>query len=299
MEDAPRHLPVLLAEVLELLAVKPGGSWVDGTLGLGGHAEAVLERSSPDGRLLGLDRDPAALALARTRLARFGDRLRTEHADFRALPELLKHDAPDGILLDLGVSSMQLDDPTRGFSFRADGPIDMRLDPTRGEPASELVNRLNEFDLADLIYRFGEEHRSRRIARAIVSARPLNSTTALAEVVRRAAGRPRRGIDNATLTFQALRIATNGELDELGATLEQLAHRLAPGGRLAVIAFHSLEDRVVKHTFRALAARGFSLLTRKPVVASAEEERANPRARSAKLRVLRRDPAMDALGEAA
>lgn len=327
MEDAPRHVPVLLAEVLELLAVKPGGSWVDGTLGLGGHAEAVLERSSPDGRLLGCDRDPAALALARTRLARFGDRLRTEHVDFRELPDLLKHEAitgrpaagvypaagpaaaaqrrafapapPNGILLDLGVSSMQLDDPTRGFSFRADGPIDMRLDPTRGEPASELVNRLNEFDLADLIYRFGEEHRSRRIARAIVAARPLQSTTALAEVVRRAAGRPRRGIDNATLTFQALRIATNGELDDLGGTLEQLAHCLAPGGRLAVIAFHSLEDRVVKHTFRALAARGFSLLTRKPVVASAEEERANPRARSAKLRVLRRDPAMDAVREAA
>lgn len=301
MEDTPRHVPVLLAEVLELLAVRPGGFHVDGTLGLGGHAEAVLERSSPDGALFAVDRDPAALAHAARRLARFGDRVALGHADFRELPELLHKRGlpPDGILLDLGVSSMQLDDPARGFSFRNDGPLDMRLDPTRGAPAAELVNRLPEQELADVIYRFGEEHASRRIARAIVARRPFHTTLALADVVRRAAGRPRRGIDNATKTFQALRIAVNEELDDLGATLHRLADCLAPGGRLAVISFHSLEDRAVKYAFRELAARGYSLLTKKPVIASEDEQRSNPRSRSAKLRAVRRDPALDALGEAA
>jgi 16S rRNA (cytosine1402-N4)-methyltransferase len=277
---------------MELLAVRPGGLYVDGTVGLGGHAEEVLRRSAPDGRLIAFDRDPAALEQARARLSPFADRVRFEHADFREVPARLGAAAPDGILIDMGVSSMQLDDPERGFSFSAEGPLDMRMDPTEGLTAADLVNRLPEHELADVIYRFGEERASRRIARAIVEARRrrhLTTTTELAEVVRRSAGRSRRkGLDPATLTFQALRIHVNRELEGLAAALEELAGALAPGGRLAAIAFHSLEDREVKHTFRALAPRGFRLLTKKPVRPTDEETRRNPRSRSARLRAIER-----------
>jgi 16S rRNA (cytosine1402-N4)-methyltransferase len=273
------HIPVLLAEVLELLAVRPGGRYFDGTVGLGGHAAELLTRSAPDGRLLGADRDPETLEEARAGLAPFCDRARLLHADFRDLTEIIAGEAPDGILLDLGVSSPQLDRPERGFSFRLDGPLDMRMDRTRGAPAAELVNRRPQSDLADLIHFFGEEPAARRIARAIV-----------------AAGRSRRrGIDPATRTFQALRIATNRELDGLGEAVTALAGCLAPRGRMAVIAFHSLEDREVKHAFRALGRGGrFRELTRKPVRPGADELRRNPRARSARLRAIAREASEEA-----
>jgi 16S rRNA (cytosine1402-N4)-methyltransferase len=293
------HIPVLLAEVLELLAVRPGGRYFDGTVGLGGHAAELLTRSAPDGRLLGADRDPETLEEARAGLAPFCDRARLLHADFRDLTEIIAGEAPDGILLDLGVSSPQLDRPERGFSFRLDGPLDMRMDRTRGAPAAELVNRRPQSDLADLIHFFGEEPAARRIARAIVAARqrgPITSTLQLADVVRRAAGRSRRrGIDPATRTFQALRIATNRELDGLGEAVTALAGCLAPRGRMAVIAFHSLEDREVKHAFRALGRGGrFRELTRKPVRPGADELRRNPRARSARLRAIAREASEEA-----
>ncbi|PYQ52459.1 MAG: 16S rRNA (cytosine(1402)-N(4))-methyltransferase [Acidobacteria bacterium] len=292
-EGARGHEPVLLAEALELLAVSPGGLWVDGTVGLGGHAEEVLRRSAPGGRLVAFDRDAEALARARARLAPFGERVRFEHADFREIPARVE-EPPRGVLLDLGVSSMQLDTAARGFSFNAEGPLDMRMDPSAGFTAAELVNRLPERELADLVYRWGEEGASRRIARAIVDARRrrhFTTTTELAAVVRRAAGRSRRpGLDPATRTFQALRIAVNRELEGLGAALESIAGTLEGGGRLAVIAFHSLEDREVKHTLRALATRGFRLLTKKPVRPGEDEVRRNPRARSARLRAIERVP---------
>jgi 16S rRNA (cytosine1402-N4)-methyltransferase len=287
------HAPVLLAEALELLAVRPGGSYVDGTVGLGGHAEEILRRSAPDGRLLGLDRDPEALERAAERLRAFGPRARLRHADYRALPALLADERVDGVLLDLGVSSLQLDAPGRGFSFRSDAPLDMRMDPTAGETAAEVVNRLPERALADLIYRWGEERASRRIARAIVEARRrgrIETTVALAQIVRRAAPRSGRpGLDPATRTFQALRIHVNRELEGLGTALLAIAETLAAGGRLVVIAFHSLEDREVKRALRGLGARGpFRLLTRKPVRPSEAELARNPRARSARLRALER-----------
>jgi 16S rRNA (cytosine1402-N4)-methyltransferase len=286
------HASVLLPEAMELLAVSPGGLWVDGTVGLGGHAEAILRASAPDGRLLATDRDGETLERARERLRPFGDRVRLEQSDFRELPRLLAGEAASGILLDLGVSSVQLDDPARGFSFRSLGPLDMRLD--RGAPttAADLVNGLPEPELADLIYEYGEERASRRIARAIVRERerePFHTTTRLAEVVRRASPRSRRpGLDPATRTFQALRIATNRELAGLAEALVALASCLRPRARLAVIAFHSLEDRPVKQTFRALHGRGYRELVRKPVRPAEEEARRNPRARSARLRAVER-----------
>lgn len=286
------HTSVLLAEALELLAVRSGGRYVDGTLGLGGHAEAILERSAPDGTLLGVDKDAEALALARERLARFGDRVRIAHADFRAVPALLGETRPDGILLDLGASSLQFDTPERGFSFRLDGPLDMRMDRGGGASAADLVNRLSEARLADLLHEYGEEPRARGVARAIVAARRsarLRTTGELSAVVRRAAGRGRPGLDPATRVFQALRIAVNRELDRLGDVLTGLARCLAPGGRIVVIAFHSLEDREVKQAFRALHGHGFLALTRKPVTPGDAERNANPRARSAKLRALVRE----------
>lgn len=292
------HVPVLLDEVLELLAVSTGGLWVDGTVGLGGHAAAVLDRSAPDGRLLGLDRDSETLDRARGRLAGSEARVRLEVGHFREIPERLGDERADGILLDLGVSSVQLDDPERGFSFQADGPLDMRMDRRSGVTAADVVNGMAEGDLADLIYALGEERASRRIARAIVRAReraPLRTTLELAEVVRRAAPPSRRrGFHPATRTFQALRIHVNGELEGLGEALERIARCLAPAGRLAVIAFHSLEDREVKTTFRSLARRGFTLLTRKPVRPSESETGRNPRARSARLRALARDESEEA-----
>jgi 16S rRNA (cytosine1402-N4)-methyltransferase len=291
------HVPVLLAECLELLAVKPGGLYVDGTLGLGGHAAEVLRRSAPGGRFLGVDRDGETLARAAAALAGFGPRARLVQADFREVPALLAGERADGILLDLGVSSLQLDTAERGFSFQADGPLDMRMDRSGGQTAAEVVNRTREADLADLIYKFGEERASRRIARAIARARdraPIRTTLELAEIVRGAAPRSRRpGLHPATRTFQAVRIHVNRELEGLGPALESLAACLAPGGRLVVIAFHSLEDREVKQTFRSLASRGYRLLTRKPMRPGEEETRGNPRARSARLRGIAREDALE------
>ena len=295
---APLHEPVLRTETLQVLAVSPGGLWVDGTVGLGGHAEAILEQSAPDGRLIGLDRDAETLAFAARRLERFGARVRLLHADHREIPALLGADAPDGILLDLGVSSVQLDTAERGFSFQADGPLDMRMDRSQGETAADVVNALREDDLANVIYRFGEEPSSRRIARTIVDARqrsPIATTGELASLVRRSARRTRRpGLDPATRTFQALRIYVNREIEGLGLALGEIARRLAPGGRFAVIAFHSLEDREVKQTFRGLANEGFRLLTKKPVRPGDDEIRRNPRSRSARLRGVLRTPALEA-----
>jgi 16S rRNA (cytosine1402-N4)-methyltransferase len=293
MESDAGHVPVLLEETLELLAVRPGGLWVDGTLGLGGHAEAVLRRAAPDGRLLGLDRDQEALERARARLVPFGACVRLEHADYREIPARLGDERASGILLDLGVSSLQLDDAERGFSFQREGPLDMRMDRSARGTAAELVNRMRESELADLIHEYGEEPFSRRIARAIARARQteaIETTTRLAEIVRRAAPKSRRpGFHPATRTFQALRIRVNRELDGLGEAIERAAACLRSGGRLVVIAFHSLEDRAVKQAFRSLAGRGFALLTRKPLRPGDAELRRNPRARSARLRALRRE----------
>jgi 16S rRNA (cytosine1402-N4)-methyltransferase len=295
MESDAGHVPVLLEETLELLAVTPGGLWVDGTLGLGGHAEAVLRASSPDGRLLGLDRDAEALERARERLRPFGERARLEHADYREIPERLAGERASGILLDMGVSSLQLDDAERGFSLRREGPLDMRMDRSARGTAFEIVNRLRESELADLIHELGEEPFSRRIARAIARAReraPIETTTELAEIVRRAAPSSRRpGFHPATRTFQALRIRVNRELEGLGEAIERAAACLRPGGRMVVIAFHSLEDRAAKLAFRALHGRGFELLNRKPLRPSEDETRRNPRARSARLRALSREEA--------
>jgi 16S rRNA (cytosine1402-N4)-methyltransferase len=294
MESDAGHVPVLLAEALELLAVRPGALCVDGTVGLGGHAAALLRASAPDGRLVGFDRDGETLAAAQARLAEFGPRVRLEHADYREIPDRLAGESPDAILLDLGVSSLQLDDPGRGFSFQAEGPLDMRMDRSFGTTAADLVNRMRESDLADLIFEYGEEPASRRIARAIVRAReakPIETTTELADIVRRAAARRRPGLHPATRTFQALRIRVNRELEGLREAFARIAGCLSPGGRMAVIAFHSLEDRASKQAFRELAGEGFSLLTKKPVRPGEDEVRANPRARSARLRAVCREEA--------
>ena len=281
----------MVAEVLEHLDPSRGGVYVDCTVGLGGHARAVLEAGA--GRLIGFDRDPAAVAAAREALSSYGERAQVVHADYRQIAAVLDgHGVTkvDGVLADLGVSSMQLDAPGRGFSFRQDDPLDMRMDTTAGPTAAEALREVDERTLADVIYEFGEERHSRRIARAIVAARdlaPIGTTGQLAEIVRRAI--PRKGytrIDPATRTFQAIRIWVNRELDGLDSFLGAATRRLADGGRMAVITFHSLEDRVVKHTLRALAAEGFGLRirTKRPVVPSEAEIERNPRARSAKLR---------------
>jgi 16S rRNA (cytosine1402-N4)-methyltransferase len=282
---------VLLDEVVRLLTPERGGLFVDCTVGLGGHARALLERAA--GRVLGLDRDPAALAASREALAAFGDRVELVHADYRDLSSVLDARAiPEvsGILADLGVSSMQLDTEGRGFSFRRDEPLDMRMDTTQGETAAEKLATVEESELADVIYQFGEERHSRRIARALVRARgeaPLTTTGQVADVVRRASRmKGYQRIDPATRTFQALRIWVNGELEGLDAFLETAAGRLQPGGRLAVITFHSLEDRIVKHTFRRLDT--VQVLTRRPLAAGDDEVSQNPRARSAKLRAVER-----------
>ena len=289
-----RHEPVLLEEVLELLAVTRGGLLVDGTVGLGGHSEELLRRSAPDGRLLAVDRDSETLASAQERLSAFGERARFVHAEYREIPRILGDDRADGILLDLGLSSAQLDDPDRGFSFQADGPLDMRMDRSHGETAADVVNRLGAPELADVIYRFGEEKASRRIARAIAAARRksrIRTTGELAEIVRRAAPHARPGLHPATRTFQAIRIRVNRELEGLGATVAALARALKPGGRIAIIAFHSLEDREVKQAFRDLEPEGFRRLTKKPLRPTDAEVSQNPRARSARLRGLRREAA--------
>lgn len=288
----PVHVPVLLAEVLEWLAPQPGQIFADGTLGGGGHARALAERVGAHGMVIATERDPAAVAAAESRLA--GLPIRLAQANYTELPQLLAElgvSGAHGILLDLGLSSDQLSDAERGFSFRADGEIDLRFDPTSGEPAWRLLERLEADELADIIYQFGEERFSRRIARAIVTARqsePLRSAWQVAALVRSVVPRSRDAarIDPATRTFQALRIAVNDELGSLRKALAELPDCLLPGGRLAVISFHSLEDRLVKWAFREDPR--WQPLTKKPVCASAAEVAANPRARSAKLRVAAR-----------
>lgn len=303
------HRTVLRDATVEQLAVGPGGRWLDGTLGGGGHSEAILEASSPDGTVVGLDRDPAALAAARARLARFGDRFLALHGRFGDMLALVGPGSPhwqgpfDGIVLDLGVSSPQLDHADRGFSFQQPGPVDMRMDPTRGESAAELLARIDEAELVDILRRYGEEPRARRIARALLADQPFRDTVHLARVVESSSGYRRSRTHPATRTFQALRIAVNDELGELERGLDAATELLRPGGRLAVISFHSLEDRVVKHRFRTLAGIGaptdaygqpleapaFRLVTRRGL-SGREHDADNPRSRSARLRVLERLP---------
>ena len=286
------HVPVLPAEVLHWLDPQPEQVIVDCTVGSGGHARSIAERIAPGGRVIGLDQDPFMLELARPRLA--GLPITLVHAAFDQLTDVL-HDqgvpVVDGILADLGRSSDRLDDPARGLSFQHDAPLDMRMDPTRGETAADLLRRLPERDLADLIYQFGEERFSRRIARRVVEARqtaPIETTGQLAELVRRCVPRAKgkKMIDPATRTFQALRIAVNDELGALDRLLAQLPACVKPGGRAVAISFHSLEDRRVKQAFRDSTM--WTMLTKKPVTAAEDEERANPRSRSAKLRAARR-----------
>ena len=294
------HEPVMVSEVIEHLVPQRGGLFVDCTVGLGGHAAALLEAGAT--RLIGLDRDPAALTLAAERLERFGDRVTLVHSDFRAIEDVLAargERSVNGVLADLGISSLQLDAPGRGFSFRRDEALDMRMDTSRGATAADVLAVIDEASLADVIFEFGEERYSRRIARALVAARrttPIATTGQLADIVRRSV--PHQGyqrIDPATRTFQALRIHVNRELEGLDRFVEQAAERLAPGGRLAVLTFHSLEDRIVKHTLRALDRLGaVAVVTKRPLVPGDEEVGRNPRARSAKLRVAER-PATDDL----
>jgi 16S rRNA (cytosine1402-N4)-methyltransferase len=290
MRDQP-HVPVLRREVLEVLAPRAGGVYVDATLGAGGHAESVLE--TPGTRVIGADRDEAALGLARRRLARFGDRVTFVHASFSELPERLATvgvGPAAGLLADLGVSSMQMDDPGRGMSFRLEGPLDMRMDPSRGPTAAELVDALDDDALADVIYRYGEERRSRRVARCIKQARAageLETTLDLRRAVVRAVGPARvGGVDPATRTFQALRIAVNDEMREIEALLAAGPSLIEANGVMAVISFHSLEDRLVKRAFRDRSV--WQPVTKKPIVPGDDEVAENPRARSAKLRAARR-----------
>jgi len=304
-----KHEPVLLSEVLETLVPnREDGTIVDATLGLGGHAEALLERH-PDVRLIGIDRDPEALERSRQRLSRFGDRVTLVRGRHESLIDILKQSGTEtisGLLADLGVSSMQLDDASRGFSFRFDAPLDMRMGP-EGRTAADLVNDFDEYELARILRDYGEEPMARRIARAIVAARgeaPIDTTTRLAEVIR-SVKKPRYNeIDPSTLTFQALRIATNEELIGLDHFLDDAVSVLEPGARIAIISFHSLEDRIVKRAFRRLegectcppnmpvcgcgAQAIVEIVTNRPVTASEEEETRNPRSRSAKLRVAER-----------
>ncbi len=313
-EDAAEtvdHQPVMLAEVLQGLALRPGDDAIDGTVGGGGHAAAILQAIAPNGRLLGLDADPTAIDRCRRRFQAelAAGRVVLVHANFARLHEVaLAHGftAVGGILLDLGLSSFQLADERRGFSFRAAGPLDMRFDPTQDTSAGDLVNRLPEEELADLIYCYGEERRSRRIARAIVRARPIRDAAHLAEVIQAAVGGRRDRIHPATRTFQALRIAVNRELEALTSVLPQAVSLLRPGGRLVVISFHSLEDRIVKQFFRRESQdcicppdipecvcghkATLRVITRRPQRPSAEEVARNPRSRSARLRVAERLP---------
>ena len=293
------HVPVLLKEAIDFLAVQRGGTYLDATVGLGGHSCEIAKRLGAPGHLIGFDKDPAALEMASQRL---GVRVNESptvtliHASFAEAGERIPPASLDGLLADLGVSSLQLDDPQRGFSFQADGPLDMRMNPMSGRTAEQVVNHLDERELADVIYEFGEERRSRRIARALVRSRPIQTTKQLVDVVSAAARPMNQGHDQydrrihpATRTFQALRIFVNRELDDLKALLEAAPRVLKPGGRLVVISFHSLEDRIVKDATRDGAKQGiYRLLTKKPVTASEEEIDRNPRSRSAKMRAAER-----------
>jgi 16S rRNA (cytosine1402-N4)-methyltransferase len=291
----PAHEPVMVAEVVEFLRPSRGGLFVDCTVGLGGHTRALLESGAT--QVLGLDRDTDAIRLAHEGLADYGDRVKLVHADYRDLGRVLDEQQAAGVagvLADLGVSSMQLDGEGRGFSFRRDEPLDMRMDQSRGPTVADLLMDVGEGDLANRIFEYGEERYSRRIARAVVEARRagrIATTGQLAQIVRRSV--PRRGyqrIDPATRTFQALRIWVNRELEGLDRFLEDASGRLMVGARLVVITFHSLEDRIVKHAFRAIAhgARTLAVVTKRPLVPAAAELERNPRARSAKLRAIER-----------
>jgi 16S rRNA (cytosine1402-N4)-methyltransferase len=286
------HQTVLLEEAVSAILPRAGGVYVDCTLGGAGHARAILERSGPDGRLFGIDRDESALAAARERLAEFGGRATLLHGAFSALPELLAGQGVsriDGLVADLGVSSPQLDRDERGFSFARPGPLDMRMNPTDDEPLSELLERWSAEELADVIYNYGDERKSRPIARSIKAALErgeLHDTEDLRRAVIRVTGPKRTGVDPATRTFQALRMAVNRELEELETLLAALPELLADGGRAAIISFHSGEDRLVKHAFRG--DERLAVLTKKPLEAGPEEADRNPRARSAKLRVAER-----------
>lgn len=298
------HLSVLYKDIIHALSPRAGGRYIDGTLGAGGHAAGILAASAPDGELLGLDLDPQALAIATERLAGFGGRahiVRASYLEMAAQAKTLGWEQVDGIVLDLGVSSMQLDNAGRGFSFLQEGPLDMRFDPARGSSAADLVNSLSESDLADIIFRYGEERLSRKIARIIVQNRPFTTTRQLADLVLKTIGKRER-IHPATRTFQALRIAVNGELDAVESVLPLALELLRPGGRLAVISFHSLEDRIVKTYFRRESRdclcppqqpvctcghrAAIIEVNRKPIEAGEEEIQVNARARSAKLRVI-------------
>lgn len=306
-EIPPAHRPVLLNSVLEYLQPQRDGLYVDGTVGAGGHAAAILTASSPSGMVLGLDLDLYALEIARSNLSEFSGRIHLRRASYADIPTRLDElgwPAVDGILLDLGVSSMQLERAEKGFSFQADGPLDMRFDENNPRSAADLVNDLAERDLADVIYRYGEERYARRVAHAIVRKRPLSSTAQLAAVVAGAIGGKRQNIHPATRTFQALRIAVNDEISTLTRALPACAAMLKPGGRLAVISFHSLEDRLVKHFFRdenrnclcdprqpvctCNHQASLRIITPHPIEADDHETRENPRSRSAKLRVAER-----------
>ena len=290
------HHPVLVQEVLEGLGLKVGAVVLDATVGLGGHAEAILEGIGRSGRLVAMDRDQRALEVAQDRLRRFAGQVTWIHGSFGELEERLQQGGGgllDGVLLDLGVSSLQLEDPQRGFSFSREGPLDMRMDEEEPVKAAEIVNRASIHELEKLLRDFGEERWAGRIARAVVRARPLSTTTQLAEVVRRAvpAGARHGRIHPATRTFQAIRIAVNRELEVLPGAIMQAVNRLRPGGRIAVLSYHSLEDGIVKRTFREQARSGrLAVRTRKPIRPSAEEVARNPRSRSARLRVAERQP---------
>jgi len=306
MEESPQgervvrkmqHVPVLLDEALEYLNVRPGGVYVDATLGLAGHSSAIAKRLGAKGRLICFDRDPQAMEAAKARLeevrAEIGSEMPEVVFEPRAFSEassLIEPGSLDGLLADFGVSSLQLDEAHRGFSFRSDGPLDMRMDTRSGETAEQVVNQEDENELADLIYEFGEERRSRRIARAIVRARPITTTAELARVVSAAAPSMKGDkIHPATRTFQALRIRVNDELGEIRTLLKSAPSLLKPGGRLVLISFHSLEDRLVKDAFReAGREKVYEVLTKKPVVAGEQEEMRNPRSRSAKLRAVQK-----------
>ncbi len=303
MADDPTHVPVLYHEVLELLRPQPDGRYLDATLGAGGHTTGILETSAPTGRVLAFDRDPEAVTFARQKLAPFGDRITIVNASYAEMGQLAPahgFNQLDGVLFDLGLSSRQLDNAGRGFSFMRDGPLDMRFDPTQGETAADLINNLPEAELADIFWRYGEEKRSRRIARAIANQRPLHTTRQLAELVA-AQFKGRQRIHPATRVFQALRIAANRELAAVETGIPAAIELLKPGGRIAVISFHSLEDRFVKRLFRRLSQAcicppsqpvctcsgqaALRRITRKVVKATAVEIEQNPRSRSARLRV--------------
>jgi 16S rRNA (cytosine1402-N4)-methyltransferase len=292
------HVPVLLKEAIDFLAIRRGGMYIDATIGLGGHSYEIAKRLGAPGHLIGLDKDPAALEAARVRLRPPPElladwpKVTLRHGSFADLANDQPPSTLDGLLADLGVSSLQLDEAGRGFSFQAEGPLDMRMNTLSGETAEQVVNQVDEVTLANLIYEFGEERRSRRIARAIVRSRPIRTTAQLADIVS-AAARPmnqaERRIHPATRTFQALRIFVNRELDDLRDLLKATPQLLKPGGRLVIISFHSLEDRIVKDALREGAKRGYyQLLTKKPVAANEEEIDRNPRSRSAKLRAAER-----------